>query len=672
MKDIILHGDVYACLNEINDNSVSLAITSPPYWQQRDYGFKDQIGQEETPQDYIGHLKEIFSKLKLKLRDDGVFFLNIGDKYLGQYGKSHLLLIPYRLAFHMVKDGWILEDIIIWYKPNHMPSSVKDRFTNTNEPIFVFAKNKKNIYKKEKGNLLKINLQQTKWKHTAVFPEKLIEKLLDKVDLKDSDRILDPFAGTGTVAYVVKKRRQQLFGSKIFSVMIDKGHEYIDIMKKRVGIKLVKEIENIEYKWKPVKEHKLDGFRPFIPFEDKYGEVFIAGSSNEFLSALNTITSDDFKSFYREDALFFYGVNHWTLEDFYYFSRIYDLGYVARNIIIVSNNEEWFPIFMFANDNTRFAYKFYLDRVRIDAKTEENIDWNDWNFFGMLVRDITGKQSEEGMVRKIFKRYNDGFPKFVEVKWNENRSIEYVLHSDNDDLIQEGLNFKCYNCGESLLEPFDLISENVCHSCNIILWENIESIPSIEEPKEIIRGFAELENIDTTHEEIYTVDLLTEQESEKNSKFKNLDRINWGQSPGARKVMLGEYFTKMRLYRLEHPLVAQYLKLIKDSKEMSIKKVTEAFPKSYKHTVGHWFRTDFGGSIPIPKDIERLQKLFSIEDGLLKALKRTALKLQIVKASIKGRNPGDFIEGLTDEEVVTYLSKLYLPSKEYIKLIKQR
>ncbi|GAG70793.1 unnamed protein product, partial [marine sediment metagenome] len=195
ITDIILQGDVYASLETLENNSISAAITSPPYWKQRDYGFEGQIGQEETPEGFIGHLLTIFSKLRDKLCENGIFFLNIGDKYQNQYGKSHLLMIPYRLAYHMVKEGWILVDIIIWHKPNHMPSSVKDRFSNTYEPVFVFARNKNNIYQKNRGNLLKINLQQLKWKHTAAFPEKLIEELLKRLKLKDFDLILDPFAG---------------------------------------------------------------------------------------------------------------------------------------------------------------------------------------------------------------------------------------------------------------------------------------------------------------------------------------------------------------------------------------------------------------------------------------------------------------------------------------------
>ncbi len=113
-KDLILQGDVWTCLDLITDNSIAVVITSPPYWKQRDYKFDGQIGQENTPEEYIGRLVTVFDKLKQKLRNDGVFFLNVGDKYLSRYGKSHLLQIPYRLAYHLLKNGWRLEDIIIW------------------------------------------------------------------------------------------------------------------------------------------------------------------------------------------------------------------------------------------------------------------------------------------------------------------------------------------------------------------------------------------------------------------------------------------------------------------------------------------------------------------------------------------------------------------------------
>ena len=133
--------------------------------------------------------------------------------------------------------------------------------------------------------------------------------------------------------------------------------------------------------------------------------------------------------------------------------------------------------------------------------------------------------------------------------------------------------------------------------------------------------------------------------------------------------MLGEYFTKMRLYRLDQPLVAHYLTLIRKSKNMTIQEVISKFPKKYHHTVGHWFRKDFGGSIPLPSDIELLEKVLQVKTDLLDILKKTALKFQTVKSSIKGKNPGDYIKDKNESELITYFKSLYLPSTEYLKVI---
>jgi DNA modification methylase len=224
-KNTIIYGDVYSGINSLEDSSVHVVITSPPYWMQRDYGFEGQIGQEKTPEEYISKLRTIFGVLKDKLTDDGVFYLNIGDKYLNKYGNSHLLQIPYRLAYYMIEDGWILEDIIIWYKTNHMPSSIDNRFANSYEPVLVFAKNKNNKYRKSR-NILKLPLQQTKYKHTAVFPEKLVQSLLEMTYIDYGDIILDPFAGTGTVGVVVNR-----YSKNLNTILIEKSSEYIEIIK---------------------------------------------------------------------------------------------------------------------------------------------------------------------------------------------------------------------------------------------------------------------------------------------------------------------------------------------------------------------------------------------------------------------------------------------------------
>lgn len=152
---LVLRGDVLDCLKEIPNESVSVAVTSPPYWSHRDYYIKGQIGQEKTPEEYIEKLTFIFRELLKKLTPRGAFFLNIGDTYIDK----GLQMIPQRLAAAMINDepvylkknkpiGWLLRNQIIWYKPNHMPSPARTRFTNTYEPIFFFTRDdwEKEVY----------------------------------------------------------------------------------------------------------------------------------------------------------------------------------------------------------------------------------------------------------------------------------------------------------------------------------------------------------------------------------------------------------------------------------------------------------------------------------------------------------------------------------------------
>jgi uncharacterized Zn finger protein (UPF0148 family) len=338
-------------------------------------------------------------------------------------------------------------------------------------------------------------------------------------------------------------------------------------------------------------------------------------------------------------------------------------------MLVISSGRKWYPVFMFAKDSTRVEYKLYLDRVRIRPKTEENRNWWNEDFIGVKVRDISGKKTKKGRIIKIVERYEDGFPKIVIVQWDGYASVELVLHPNKDELIMEGLTFKCPKCENKLEELYDPVGENICPSCGKRLWLNIETIPKIEEPKEIIESIEKLKNINYNIGEVIKIEEFEERKKKTKSKFTELERINWGASPGARKLMLGEYFTKMRLYRVDQPTVAQYLTILRKNKGLSIQDIINKLPKSYTHTVGHWFRKDFGGSVPIPEDIPLLREIFETKNNLLNILERTALKFQTVKTSIKGKNPGDFIENLSDKDLTNYFKKLYTPSQKYVKLI---
>ena len=120
----------------MEDKCIDLIVTSPPYWGQRDYKNAAQWGNESDVKDYIKNMIEWAKECHRILKDTGCLFLNIGDKY----SKKGLKLIPERIAIAMSDNGWILRNNIIWYKPNHMPTSVKDRFCNTYEYVYFCTK----------------------------------------------------------------------------------------------------------------------------------------------------------------------------------------------------------------------------------------------------------------------------------------------------------------------------------------------------------------------------------------------------------------------------------------------------------------------------------------------------------------------------------------------------
>ena len=139
----IINKDILNATHDLKNNSIKCVITSPPYYKARNYGNTDQIGLEETPGKYVESLVNVFEGLNTKITSDGNLFVNLGDKY--DKNKS-LMLIPTLFAIKMIENGWILRNKIIWYKPNHQPSPVKDRLTNTYEEIFHFTKQRKYYY----------------------------------------------------------------------------------------------------------------------------------------------------------------------------------------------------------------------------------------------------------------------------------------------------------------------------------------------------------------------------------------------------------------------------------------------------------------------------------------------------------------------------------------------
>jgi DNA modification methylase len=135
----IYFGDSLSILKTLDSQSANLCVTSPPYFGLRDYKVEGQIGAEASFQDYIKKIVEVFHEVKRVLKDSGSCYLNLGDSYKNK----NLNMIPERIALMMQEqDGWILRNKIVWYKRNHMPSSVEDRYTNSYEIIFFFSKSR--------------------------------------------------------------------------------------------------------------------------------------------------------------------------------------------------------------------------------------------------------------------------------------------------------------------------------------------------------------------------------------------------------------------------------------------------------------------------------------------------------------------------------------------------
>ena len=177
----ILHGDALTQLRTIPDASVHCAVTSPPYYGLRDYCVDGQIGLEPTVDAYVARLVEVCEEVRRVLRDDGTFWLNLGDSYnsnaSNQNGTSgdmvrpgrdgafvaqgrrnkidsslkpkDLIGVPWRVAFALQAAGWWLRADIIWAKRAPMPESVTDRPTRSHEDIFLLTKRERYYYDAE-------------------------------------------------------------------------------------------------------------------------------------------------------------------------------------------------------------------------------------------------------------------------------------------------------------------------------------------------------------------------------------------------------------------------------------------------------------------------------------------------------------------------------------------
>ena len=315
---------------QLDDNSIDCCVTSPPYYALRDYGtgkwvggaedcdhasakiktrfdydisekqqstagtdvkryravcpkcgavrVDNQIGLEESPEEYIDKLVAVFREVRRKLKPDGTLWVNIGDSYwgsgsrgfdftntftekskiqldskgtvnlsnlpalkgnCGDYKNKDLIGIPWMLAFALRADGWYLRQDIVWAKPNCMPESVTDRCTKSHEYIFLLSKSKKYYFDYESIKTETNANKRDVWSvsasggytdedgsHYATYNPQLIEPCVIAGSV-EGGIVLDPFNGTGTTGVVAVRNGRRYIG-------IDLSEKYIKMAKRRL------------------------------------------------------------------------------------------------------------------------------------------------------------------------------------------------------------------------------------------------------------------------------------------------------------------------------------------------------------------------------------------------------------------------------------------------------
>ena len=264
----IICGDALAALKELPSESVHMAITSPPYWGLRDYQIAGQQGLEPSYDEYVTKLCDVFDEVKRVLRPDGTLWVNLADSYSGSNGGApsplkaqrfaytlppaprsdiphkSLCLIPSRFAIAMVRRGWCLRNVLIWHKPNAVPESMTDRFTNDFEYLFFFSRSRRYYFQQQfepatdrgtrrRGQYMRnmrcvwtIPTKGFAGNHFAVYPEALIETPI-RACCPTGGVVLDPFLGTGTTAVAAQRLGRRWMG-------IELNPEYVELARQRL------------------------------------------------------------------------------------------------------------------------------------------------------------------------------------------------------------------------------------------------------------------------------------------------------------------------------------------------------------------------------------------------------------------------------------------------------
>ena len=265
-RSTLIHGRAIDALDLIPDGSARTVVTSPPYWSLRDYEVDQQIGRDDSLDEYVESIVETFAKVRRVLTEDGTVWLNVGDSYTsGNRGyrapdrknraramtvrpptpeglkPKDLIGVPWRLAFALQDAGWWLRSEVIWHKPNAHPESVRDRPTKAHETVFLLSANQNYYYDVDAVRGPNARRLRTIWDipteprkrcadghddHPAIMPATLARRCVEMTS-RPGDVVLDPYAGSGTTLLAAQELGRRWVG-------VELKQEFVDLMQRRL------------------------------------------------------------------------------------------------------------------------------------------------------------------------------------------------------------------------------------------------------------------------------------------------------------------------------------------------------------------------------------------------------------------------------------------------------
>lgn len=242
-SELEVHFDTSEDMSAVEDGSIQSVITSPPYWDVKDYGHPSQIGTgDDSYERYQDRLQEVWSECYEKLAPDGTAWI-VADTLMN---RGDLRLLPHHIAQRAVDVGFVLQDLVTWYKPTAIAGMTDRNVVNKKEYVIYLSKNEDHTFyphggTRERadpatadghrlGNLWRHPVKRgsagTNVLHKASFPISLTNRLVD-LSTTEGDTVLDPFLGSGTTAYSALERGRSCIGYEL-------NEDFRDIIEERL------------------------------------------------------------------------------------------------------------------------------------------------------------------------------------------------------------------------------------------------------------------------------------------------------------------------------------------------------------------------------------------------------------------------------------------------------